>query len=487
MTLVFGWRFFVLLRENMSGTLNLFMKSEVALSTEQEFHAEPSPRLARNPLIVNRRFTRRDFLRRSALALGAMSASGPLIVPGSVLGRGGIKPPNERVAMGFIGIGGQGRGHLLGGAWTYVSGGYVSRNDVQVLGVCDVWQDRRESARQQVDQFYAAKFGASNYTPCRAYNDFRDLLDRPDIDGVLIASPVHWHGVMTIMAAQAGKDVYCEKPTAIVIRESQEMVKVIQRYGRVFQGGTQQRSEYGARFRRACELVRAGRIGRLKEVYAFRPGGSYAWHHFGAPQPVPAGLDWDLALGPAPWRPYQGTVHAHMFCGIGDINWGPHHYDFIQWVLNADRTGPVELFFENNVLQYRYASGVVVHACPAPQGGPGGSGGARFIGRQGWIAVDRDDIVSDPPELLTEPPGPPQPGVYRSDSHSGNFLECVRTRARTICDIETAHRSASAVLLGGIALQLKRTLTWDPQRERFTNDDEANRLLSTAFRPPWQI
>jgi len=410
-----------------------------------------------------------------------------MIVPCGVLGRGGVKPPSERIAMGFIGVGGQGRGHLLGGAWTYVSGGYVSRDDVQVLAVCDVWQDRRESACQKVDGFYAAKFGEGNYTRCHPYNDFRELLDRSDIDAVLIASPVHWHGVMTVMAAQAGKDMYCEKPTAITIRESQTMLQAVRRYGRVFQGGTQQRSEYGAKFRRACELVRTGRIGKLKEVYAFRPGGSFAWHHFGTPKPVPKGLDWDLALGPAPWRPYEGTVHAHMFCGIGDINWGPHHYDFIQWVLDADRTGPVELFFENNVLQYRYASDVIVHACPAPQGGPGDSGGGRFIGTGGWIAVDRDSITADPPELLSEPPGPPVPGVYRSDGHSSNFLECVRTRRRPICDIETAHHSASAVLLGGIALQLKRSLKWDPQREQFIGDDEANRLLSTAYRAPWQI
>jgi hypothetical protein len=389
--------------------------------------------------------------------------------------------------MGHIGVGGQGSGHLLGGAWTYISGGYVSREDVQVLAICDAWKDRRENACKKVDNYYSAKFGPGNYTPCKPYNDFRELLERSDIDAVLIASPVHWHGVMTIMAAQAGKDMYCEKPTAISIHESQAMLKAVKRYGRVFQGGTQQRSEYGAKFRRACELVRTGRIGTLKELYAFRPGGLAEWRHFGTPKPVPAGLDWDLALGPAPWQPYEGTCHAHMFCGIGDINWGPHHYDFIQWVLNADRTGPVELFFENDVLCYRYASGVIVRACPAPQDGPGGEGGARFIGTNGWVAVDRSGIAADPPELLTEPLGPPVPGVYRSDSHSGNFLECVRTRRRPICDIETAHRSASAVLLGGLALRLKRTLKWDPQREEFVGDDEANRLREMAFRAPWQI
>ncbi len=434
-----------------------------------------------------RKLTRRDFLRRSGIAATVLAGAGPLVVPGSVLGRGGIKPPSERVAMGFIGVGGQGSGHLLGGAWTYISGGYVSREDVQVLAVCDVWRDRRENATKKVNNYYAAKFGEGNFTSCTAYNDFREVLDRKDVDAVLIATPVHWHGVMAVMAAQAGKDMYCEKPTAISIHDSQATLNAVKRYGRVFQGGTQQRSEYGARFRRACEIVRTGRIGTLKEVYAFRPGGLVEWRHFGPTQPVPGGLDWDLALGPAPWQPYEGVCHAHMFCGIGDINWGPHHYDFIQWVLNADRTGPVELFFENEVLCYRYASGVIVRACPAPQGGPGGEGGARFIGTNGWVAVDRSGITADPPELLTEPPGPPVPGVYRSDSHSGNFLECVRTRARPICDVETAHRSASTVLLGGLALRLRRALKWDPAKEEFIGDDDANRLREMAFRPPWQI
>ncbi len=436
---------------------------------------------------TSRRFSRRDFLRHAGIATAVFAGAGPLIVPASVLGRGGLKPPSERVAMGHIGVGGQGSGHLLGGAWTYISGGYVAREDVQVLAVCDVLRDRRDNATKKVNTYYEAKLGAGNFPACTAYNDFREVLDRSDIDAVLIASPVHWHGVMTVLAAQAGKDMYCEKPTAFSIYESQTMLKAVKRYGRVFQGGTQQRSEYGARFRRACELVRTGRIGTLKEVYAFRPGGLVEWRHFGKPQPVPDGLDWDLALGPAPWQPYEGTCHAHMFCGIGDINWGPHHYDFIQWVLDADRTGPVELFFEGDVLCSRYASGVVVRACPPPQGGIGGVGGARFIGTNGWIAVDREGIASEPPELLTEPLGPPVPGVYRSDSHSGNFLECVRTRRRPICDIETAHRSASAVILGGLALHLKRTLKWDPAKEEFIGDDEANRLRTMAFRAPWQI
>jgi predicted dehydrogenase len=443
--------------------------------------------IASNPRGHSQRFTRRDFLRRSGAATAALALSAPLIVPASVLGRGGLKPPSERVATAHIGLGNQGSGHLLGGAFTHLTGGYVTRPDVQVLAVCDVWRDRRENAAKRVNDYYTAELGDGNFPRCQAYNDFREILDRNDIDAVLISTPHHWHGVMTVMAAQAGKDIYCEKPTAISIHESQAMLTAVTRYGRVFQGGTQQRSEWAGRFRRACELVRSGRIGRLREVYAFRPGGLCEWQHFGKPQPVPDGLDWDLVLGPAPWQPYEGRADGHMFSGIGDINWGPHHYDFIHWVLDADRTGPVELFFENDVLCYRYGSGVVVRACAAPEGGFGSQGGARFVGSQGWVAVDREGIAADPPELLAEPPGPPVPGVYRSDSHAGNFLECVRTRRRPICDIETAHRSASTLLLGGVALRLKRTLKWDPEREEFIGDAEANRLRTMAFRPPWQV
>jgi predicted dehydrogenase len=389
--------------------------------------------------------------------------------------------------MGFIGLGGQGAGHLLGKAWTYLKGGYLARKDVQVLAVCDVWKSRREDARRAVEEHYTREFGTGKYTACQSYNDFREVLARADIDAVLFGTPIHWHGVMTVLAARAGKDIFCEKPTAITIRESQAMREAVRRYGRVFQAGTQQRSEYGGKFRRACELIRAGRIGKLKEVYAFRPGGSFAWRHFGPPRPVPDGLDWDLFLGPAPWAPYEGTAHAHMFCGIGDINWAPHHYDYIQWVLDADSTGPVEIWVDGDVLRYRYANGVIVHGCPYPGDGVGGEGGGHFVGADGWIAVDRQHLTASSPDILDSPMCVPGVDVYRSDSHSGNFLDCVRTRKPAICDIESTHRAASAVLLGGIALQLKRKLKWDPQQERFVGDDEANRLISAAFRPPWLI
>ena len=429
---------------------------------------------------------RRHFLSRTAAALGAAIAA-PSIVPASVFGRNGLIAPSERITMGFIGVGGQGGGHLLGGAWTYVAGGYAGRKDVQVLAVCDVWRDRRERATQRVNDNYAKTYGKGNYKSCEAYTDFREVLARPDIDAVLIATPAHWHATMAAMAAAAGKDIYCEKPTAVTLSESQAMLAAVRRYGRVYQAGTQQRSEYGAKFRQACEFVRSGRIGKLKEIYAYRDGGGVFWpQRFGPAKPMPDGYDWDLYLGPAPWLPYDGITHAHRF-DIGELNWGQHHYDIIQWTADADSTGPVEIFMEKGRSCYKYANGVVVYGKGYPGEKIGGEGGACFVGTHGRINVDRNALISDPPDIVREPLRPNEAHVYRSDSHAGNFLECIRTRKKTICDADIAHRAASAMLLGGVAKQLQRTVKWDPKTEQFPNDDEANRLRSIAKREPWVI
>ena len=387
--------------------------------------------------------------------------------------------------MGFIGVGGQGGGHLLGGAWTYVAGGYAGRKDVQVLAVCDVWRDRREGACARVNDHYVSEYGVGNFTACKAYTDFREVLDRSDIDAVLIATPAHWHATMAAMAAAAGKDVYCEKPTAVTIRESQALLAAVRQYGRVYQAGTQQRSEYGGKFRLACEFVRSGRIGKLKEIYAYRDGGAIFWpKRFGPDQPIPDGLDWDLYLGPAPWLPFDGNAGAHRF-DIGELNWGQHHYDIVQWAADADQTGPVEIFMDGDRSAYKYASGVTVYGKAYPNEPVGGEGGACFVGTHGRIAVDRSALVSDPPDLVRDPLSPNEVHLYHCDSHSGNFLECVRTRKKPICDADIAHRAASALLLGGVAKQVRRTLKWDPKAEQFSRDDEANRLLSIAKRAPW--
>src|SRR6266581_937411 len=262
---------------------------------------------------MNPTVTRRQFLGRSATALGSVLAA-PAIVPASALGLNGTFAPSERITMGFIGVGTQGGGHLLGGAWTYVAGGYAGRKEVQVLAVCDIWRDRRERATKRVNDHYAEVYGQGSYKSCEAYNDFREVLARPDIDAVLIATPAHWHATMAAMAAAAGKDIYCEKPTAVTIQESQAMLAAVRRYGRVYQAGTQQRSEYGGKFRQACEFVRSGRIGKLKAIYAYRDGGAIFWPpRFGAGKPVPEGFDYDSFLGPAPtipgpWKSSCGVI-----------------------------------------------------------------------------------------------------------------------------------------------------------------------------------
>jgi hypothetical protein len=422
----------------------------------------------------------------------------PALVPASALGRNGSTAPSERINMAFIGLGGQGSGHLLGGAWTYVPGGYVARGDVQVLAVCDVRKDRRDRARDRCNKVYAERFGQAEYNGVQAYNDFREVLARPDIEAVLIAVPYHWAAPLATMAMRAGKDVYCEKPVAITVREARNMADTSQRYSRIYQAGTQQRSEYGGKFRQACELIRNGRIGQLKEVYAYRqPGAFYPTHWTSdASKPLPKGFDWDLWLGPLPWRAYHGEAgHALPGCFVGDVNWSPHHYDIIQWTINPDPSAPIEVSCEakdgkpeNAVVHYRYANGVKVHSNGYPGEAVGDVGGACFVGTEGRLAVDRNNIVSYPASILSTPLGPSDRRAYHADSHSGNFLECVRSRRLTICNPEQAVYTINAILVGGISLMLRRSLTWDPVKAEFAGGDtEANRLLSYTPRPPWRL
>jgi len=430
--------------------------------------------------------TRRQFLKAAGAAVAV-----PYLVPPAALGANGRTPPSQRITMGFIGIGGQGGGHLFGGAWTYIPGGYLARDDVQVLAVCDIRRDVRERGVQRVNEYYTKKSPGGSYKACQGYNDFRELIARDDIDAVLIATPIHWHALMTIMAAKAGKDVYCEKPTAMTIQESRATLEAVRRYGRVYQAGTQQRSEYGGKFRKACELVRSGRIGKLQTVYSCIEGGGPVWRRwFGPGKPVPDGYDWDLFLGPAPWSPFRDYGHAHLF-GTDPINWGQHHFDIVQWGLGAADAGPMEVSRE----KVRYSSGVEVicgpYGDPTIGLGPGvrfpAEGGAVFVGAEGKIAVDRNVLLANPPEILGKPLRPDDVHLDRPVSHSGDFLHCVRTRRRCICDIESSHRATSLMLLPDIARQVGRRLKWDPQKERFIDDAEANRLLSLPYRPPWRL
>ncbi len=429
--------------------------------------------------------SRRAFLKGAASTLAL-----PYVITTSALGAGGKPPASERVNMGFIGLGGQGTGHLLGGAWTYVPGGYIAREDVQVLAVCDVRLERRTAAWQRCNEIYAQRFGRPDYDGVKAYNDFREVLARDDIDAVLLALPYHWAAPMAIMAMRSGKDVYCEKPVAITVREAQVMVETARRYGRIYQAGTQQRSEYGGKFRQACELVRNGRIGQLKEVYAYREPGAFVLSPWTSDHsvPVPEGFNWDMWLGPLPWRPFGGEA-GHTLSGlfVGDVNWSPHHYDIIQWTVNPDESAPIDIEYDGGKIHYRYGNGVVVHSTGYPGEPVGAEGGASFVGTTGRIAVDRSNIVSYPASVLREPLLPDDERVYYADSHSGNFLECIRSRQATICNPQVAAYTINAILIGGIALALQRNLRWDPVKLRFAGDDAANRLLSYTPRPPWRL
>jgi hypothetical protein len=406
--------------------------------------------------------------------------------------------------MGFIGVGAMGQGHLHH---------LLHYPQVQVLGICDVDRWRREQGKSADDQAYAARRASGTYRACSAYNDLRELLARDDIDAVVIATGDNWHGPATVLAAKAGKDIYCEKPVSLTIREARAMVDAVRRYGRVCQSGLQQRSS--AEFRKACALVQGGAIGRVQIVYTIFTG---AASDVNLPaEPVPDGLDWDLWLGPAPWRPFNKAFH-HYGPPQGVVPWSfcrdfsggnlasntVHALDTIQWGLGMDETGPVEIYppgtgqYPN--LTYRYANGVLVqvvdwrlekqkHFIPKgwDENTPIQNFGAVFVGQRGWIHVGREGyLAAYPPQILQEPAGRLD-HIHAVNSHHQNWLDSIRSRGRPVCDIALGARSTMVSLLGCVAHWTGRPLRWDPVQEIFLGDDEANRYLSRAMRPPWGI
>ena len=431
--------------------------------------------------------TRRQFLRHTTTALGAAIAA-PVIAPASALGRGGALPPSYRITMGFIGVGGQGSGHLLGGAWTYVAGGYAGRKDVQVLAVCDVWRDRRERACQKVNDHYAEAYGNGNYKSCEAYTDFRHVLDRADIDAVLIATPAHWHATMAAMAAEAGKDLYCEKPTAVTVRESQAMLAAVRRYGRVYQAGTQQRSEYGGKFRRACEFVRSGRIGKLQAIYAYRDGGAVFWpQRFGPASPSPPGWTGISTWDPLPGCPMMATPAPTASTSASSTgasttttssNGGRARTTPGRWSFSWRRTAPVT--------SMPAAWWSMANLIPASRWAT--YGGACFVGTEGRIAVDREALVSDPPDIVREPLRPDEVHLYRSTTPRGQLPGVHPHPQKT--NLRREHRSPgrqrAAAGRHRQAVEARRS-NGTPRPSSSSSDDEANRMLSIAKRPPWCI
>ncbi|MEN6425361.1 MAG: Gfo/Idh/MocA family oxidoreductase [Phycisphaerales bacterium] len=436
--------------------------------------------------------SRRDFLRSSA-AVGAGLAL-PAIVPASVFG---AEAPSERITVGSIGVGRMGTGDLTEA---------LGIKQVQVVAVCDLDSRRVELARKKVESFYANRSPAGEYKGCAAYGDFRELIARSDIDAVQISTPDHWHTIPTIEAAKAGKDIFLQKPLSLTIAEGRLVSDTVRRYGRVFQIGSQQRSE--RKFRQGCELVRNGRIGKIHTIkvgFGTDPGCEVK-----PEMPVPENLNYEMWLGPAPWMPYtEERVHPQNSItarpgwlrisdyGAGMITgWGSHHLDIAHWGMGTELTGPVEIeghaeFPKDGLwdvhgdfhIEYTYANGVKLIAADEKVH----RNGIRFEGDKGWVFVTRGGIDAEPKSLLQETIGPGETKLYVSDYHKGNFYECVKSRAETIAPVEVAHRSCSACLLGDIAMRTGRKLKWDPAKEQFLGDDAATAMLSRTMRAPWTL
>ncbi|MHC4699056.1 MAG: Gfo/Idh/MocA family protein [Planctomycetota bacterium] len=430
---------------------------------------------------------RREFLRGSAAATTA-ALLGQTVLPASVFG---ADAPSNRITFGFVGVGRMGTGDMRE---------ILGLKQAQIVAVCDVDSNRVKAAQKTVESRYG-----QTYKGCGTYGDYRDLVAREDIDAVCIATPDHWHVLPAIAAAKAGKDIFLQKPLSLTIQEGRVLSDTVRRYGRVFQVGSQQRSD--SRWRRACELVRNGRIGKLHTVkvgFGTDPGTVPT-----QPMPVPDGLDYDFWLGPAPEAAYtEKRVHPQKGYGrpgwlrIADYGagmitgWGAHHTDIAQWGMGTEYTGPVEIegraqYPKDGLwdvhgdfrIEYTYANGVKVICADNKKN----KQGVLFEGTEGWVYVMRGKIDAQPKSLLTSTIGADEIHLYKSDRHKENFVECIKSRAETVAPVEIGHRSCTVCLLGDIAMKLGRKLKWDPDAERFTNDDQANRMLWRPMRGPWRL
>jgi predicted dehydrogenase len=427
--------------------------------------------------------SRRKFIQGSMAGMAV--ASLPVWFSKSAEASSGRKiGPNDTIQFGVIGPGGSKGGYRMGLGDARAIHGIEG---CKVIAACDVDAVHLQEA--------VKVFGPD----CKGYRDFRDVIARKDIDGVIIGTPDHWHTIICIEAMKAGKDVYCEKPLTLTIDEGKRLVKVWRDTKRVFQTGSQQRSE--GNFRQACELVRNGRIGKIKRVQTNLPTGPT-----GGPfevKPVPEDLDWDMWLGPAfktdyVWERTHGNFRWWLeYSGGMMTDWGAHHNDIAQWGLGTERSGPLQIeasgrapnpgyncynTFPEFDIDYAYPGGITLHCTNK------GENGIWFHGEDGWIAVGRGWIKASDQKLLDEPLPENAIRLYKSDNHRKDFVDCIRSRKQPICDAEIGHRSVSVCHLGNISLRLGgRRLDWDPVKEEFVNDDEANAYLSRPARKPWVI
>ncbi len=424
-----------------------------------------------------RRMARRRFLKTTLKASAVCLA--PYVIPAAALGRDGAVAPSERIVMGGIGIGNRG---------TYDLGCFLPEPDVQFVAICDVKAGRRDAVKKMVDEKYENQ-------DCQTYRDLRELLARDDIDAVLIATGPNWHATAACLAARAGKDIYCEKPCTKNIAQSLQLAEVMRRTGRVFQAGTQRRNL--PHFAFACELARTGRLGKLHTIYA-HPAGmstvSSGWEP-AEPEPPKEVDDWDTYLGPAAWRPFNKRILADGFnfekggglVGGGVLEWGSHCVDLCQWANNADSTAPIEYHPpENGRVKAKYANGVDL-ILRENDWKPLGSCPVRFEGDEGWVeAGDSGKLELSSPALLAGRQVAEIDG-YPATFHVRDFLNCVKSRGKPLANADVACYSHITCHAANIAVFLGRKLTYDPRKNEFVGDDQANRLRSEALREPWAI
>lgn len=423
--------------------------------------------------------TRRKFIGQ------ATAVSAFFIVPRYVLGRGFI-PPSDKITLGFIGNGRQGLN---------LQHSFLSTGEVEILAACDVYKSKTENFINKINAFYSGKGGKADYKTCKPYHDFREILDRKDVDAVVIATPDFWHAVHAVKAAEAGKDVYNEKPLSLTIKEGRAMVNAMQKHKRVFQTGSMQRS--WPEFRQTAELIRNGYIGEIQTIKVSVGGPPVPYDL--PEEKLPADLDWDFWLGPNFYKHYNHQVAPAIsddfwakwrdykeFGGGGMTDWGAHMFDIVQWALDMDKSGPVDIIppdgKENLFLTYRYANGITM-----THENFGKNNAIRFIGTQGQIDVQRRKLETTPATLKDKIIGPDEKHVYFSDDHYKDWLNAIRKRSEPVCGVETGHRSATVCNLGNIAYELKRPLKWNPGKEKFMNDDEANSLCGRKLRDKWAI
>ena len=429
--------------------------------------------------------SRRYFIKQSATAL-----AGFIIVPRFVLG--GNRPdgskyisPSDMIALGFIGCGKQGR---------LLSNYFLGTNEIRIVALSEVYKDKTELMLKTIKSNQEKYKQTGTITDIAVYNDFRELLSRKDIDAVVIAMPDHWHAAVAVRAAEAGKDIYCEKPLSLTIKEGRAMVNATRKHNRIFQTGNMQRS--WTEFRQAVELVRNGFIGEIKSIKVNVGPPPIAYNL--PEQPVPDGLDWNKWLGPNEFKPFNAELAPPItndvypnwrkykeFGGGAVTDWGAHMFDIAQWALDMDDSGPTEIFApdaDHPFLTYKYKNNIIMTHEKWEW-----SNAVLFTGTEGELRIGRGKLETTPASVKDKIITDTQKRVYKSENHYKDFLNAMRTRSKPICDVETGHRTATVCNIGNIAYQLKHPLKWDPQKEKFKNDDEANALLGRPMLNEWGI